>query len=123
LFKKVQPPARILVPLLIGGVALALDMSPAYALSVTVPVGGVDYLVTTFEGSYESNASKFATPANGGLMPWWGDQFLAKQFAASLATIQTTTNPFFGFVFRPSQVQGFLGPLIYLPTILTLIPL
>jgi len=49
--------------------------------AVIVTVGGQQYDVTTFTGSYNSNVSKFATPANGGVMPWWGDSSLATQIA------------------------------------------
>ncbi|MCS5693088.1 hypothetical protein NZK33_14010 [Cyanobium sp. FGCU-6] len=47
-------------------------------------VGGQDYDVTTFSGSYNANLSKFATPANGGVMPWWGNQTLALEFSAAV---------------------------------------
>jgi hypothetical protein len=46
-----------------------------------VNIGGLDYDVTTFTGSYNDNASKFATAANAGVMPWWGNSSLATEFS------------------------------------------
>ena len=60
---------------------LALTAGQAKALTVTVTVGGQNYDVTTFTGSYADNVSKFTTTD----MPWWNlaDNFaLAGQFAS-----------------------------------------
>jgi hypothetical protein len=67
-----------------------------------VTVGGLQYDVTTFTGSYNANSSKFATPANGGVMPWWGSSSAASDFAAAVATGLGAPNssnegPFFGY--------------------------
>jgi len=62
-------------------------------------VGGQDYDVTTFSGSYNGNLSKFATPANGGVMPWWGDQALALQFSAAVNNSFGMINPGAGPLF------------------------
>ena len=51
-----------------------------------VTVGGLLYDVTTFTGSYNSNTSKFQTPANGGVMPWWGSSTLANEFATQVGS-------------------------------------
>ncbi|MBM5818327.1 MAG: hypothetical protein FJ083_17700 [Cyanobacteria bacterium K_Offshore_surface_m2_239] len=60
-------------------------------------VDGQDYDVTTFSGSYNDNSSLFATPANGGVMPWWGNQTLATQFATTIAASLGFPNPQFNF--------------------------
>jgi hypothetical protein len=56
-----------------------------------VTVGGVQYDVTTFTGSYNNfngspngNTSKFETAANGGSMPWWNSQSLAIDFSLAV---------------------------------------
>ncbi|MFM9102813.1 MAG: hypothetical protein ACKOPS_16435, partial [Cyanobium sp.] len=38
----------------------------------------------TFVDSYNSDTSKFNTPSNGGVMPWWGNDALAAQFAIAV---------------------------------------
>ncbi len=64
-------------------------------------VGGVQYDVTTFTGTYSANTSKFALPP-GGVMPWWGNSFLASQFALAVAgnlgfpNDATNVGPYFG---------------------------
>jgi hypothetical protein len=63
----------ILFPFAIAVTALSLDASPASALSVTVRVDGYDYSITTFEGSYSQNSSRFSTAD----MPWYGNASLA----------------------------------------------
>jgi hypothetical protein len=56
--------------------------------------GGVNYDVTTFgPDSYDNNISKFALPANGGVMPWWNDRTLAGDFAVALGTSLGLPNP------------------------------
>jgi len=66
------------------GVALTLGvLTTGQAQAFVVTVGGVQYDVTTFTGSYNDHKSKFAqTP--GGVMPWWGDSSLATQFSNAL---------------------------------------
>jgi len=60
---------------------LALTGGQAKALVVNVNVGGLDYDVTTFTGSYADNVSKFTATD----MPWWGgDDTLAKSFASAV---------------------------------------
>jgi hypothetical protein len=52
-------------------------------------------------GTYNDNISKFATAANGGVMPWWGSNSLATEFASavqySLGSPNNHVSPFFGF--------------------------
>ena len=65
----------------------AISLSPGSAQAYVVTVGGIQYDVTTFTGTYNDNISKFATPANGGVMPWWeggGSGLLAQQFATQV---------------------------------------
>jgi hypothetical protein len=63
---------RIRVALGAAAALAAISLSPGSAQAYVVTVGGVQYDVTTFTGSYDANTSKFETAANGGVMPWWG---------------------------------------------------
>jgi hypothetical protein len=47
----------------------AISLSPGSAQAFVVTVGGTQYDVTTFTGSYNSDTNKFETAANGGVMP------------------------------------------------------
>jgi hypothetical protein len=75
---------------LVTGLALAsIGLTAGEAHAVVVNVGGQDYDVTTFTGTFLDNISKFQTPANGGVMPWWttgpeGTYATAVQFAAAV---------------------------------------
>jgi hypothetical protein len=62
----------------------AISLTPGSAQAFVVTVGGVQYDVTTFTGTYNANASKFATAANGGVMPWYGSASLAQTFASAV---------------------------------------
>ncbi len=78
--------------------ALSLSLSPSPAQAACDPasplntcrvtVGGLQYDVTTFTGSYDNSTSKFATAANGGVMPWWtgGSDATAIAFATAVGT-------------------------------------
>ncbi len=72
---------RLQVALGTAAALAAISLSPGSAQAYVVTVGGVQYDVTTFTGSYDNNTSKFRTPANGGVMPWFGNATLATQFA------------------------------------------
>jgi hypothetical protein len=88
----------------------AISLSPGSAQAFVVTVNSVQYDVTTFTGSYASSTSKFETAANDGVMPWWGDSNLAKQFATAVGSsfgnpnnavgfdCDTTCGPIFGYV-------------------------
>jgi hypothetical protein len=82
----------------------AISLSPGSAQAYVVTVGGVQYDVTTFTGSYNNNTSKFATPANSGVMPWWGNQATATAFATAVGTNLGTPNfsgqegPYFAYM-------------------------
>lgn len=95
-----------------AAVLAALSLSPdaAHAACASgtpagtcrVTVGGLQYDVTTFTGSYNGNTSKFAQPPAPGVMPWWGSQGLASQFAAAVGNSFGTVNftnfgPFFAY--------------------------
>ncbi len=72
-------------------------------------MGGQDWDVTTFTGTYNDNRNKFETLANNGVMPWWGDAPAAEEFAQAVFDALGTPNnitisgvpvvlgPFFGF--------------------------
>jgi hypothetical protein len=85
----------------------ALLANPAQAVSpVVVSVNGSDYEVTYFTGKYDDNSSSFETPANNGLMPWWGNQNLATDFAIAVEfqlgkpnsfVAANNTGPYFAF--------------------------
>jgi hypothetical protein len=80
-------------------VALCLASNPAQAVqAVTVTVNGTAYDVNTFAGTYNANTAKFNTLANNGLMPWWGNEGLAEQFATAVGISLGT------------PVSGSLGP-------------
>ena len=55
-----------------------LSVAPASAFTVTV--GAIDYDVTIFNGSYNSDPALFQVPP-AGKVPWWGDVDLALKFA------------------------------------------
>lgn len=86
-----------------GGVTLmGLTLLSQPAQAVIIKVNSIDYDVQTFTGSYNANTSKFATAANGGSMPWWGDSTLAGQFALAIYNLTPTNgglagNPVYGY--------------------------
>ena len=93
----------------------AIGLSPGSAHAYVVTVNSVQYDVTTFTGTYNANISKFALPTNGGVMPWYGSQSLALQFADAVGN--TFGNPLYyayGYVsdpgsgFDPIRVQTIL---------------
>jgi len=80
---------RIQVALGAAAASAAISLSPGSAQAYVVTVGGVQYDVTTFTGSYNDNISKFATPAQGGVMPWWTrgqDGSVARLFSLAVGT-------------------------------------
>ena len=92
---------------------LALTGGQAKALSVPVTVGGLNYDVTTFTGSYNANVGRFTLTD----MPWWGSGDLANQFAAavgsssSLPSMSSTYGPF--FIFASGTYDGCLSSCEY----------
>jgi hypothetical protein len=91
---------RLQVALGAAAALAAISLSPGSAHAYVVTVGGVQYDVTTFTGSYNDNTSNFALPP-GGVMPWWGNSTLAKSFAqevfGGLATPNGGNGPFFAW--------------------------
>ena len=92
------------------GAVLAIGVLTAgQAQAVRVDVGGQAWNVTTFTGSYNDNMSIFFQPTapEGGAMPWWGDLFLATQFATAVGDSFLTPN------FIPNSPAGDteVGPL------------
>ena len=92
----------------LGAVVAGSVLTAGEAKALVVNVGGLDYDVTTFIGNYNDNVSKFNTPANGGVMPWWGSSADAETFrdvvGASLGTPNNcgwagviNCGPFFGY--------------------------
>jgi hypothetical protein len=75
---------RIRVALGAAAALAAISLSPGSAQAYLVTVNGVQYDVTTFTGSYNANTSKFETAANNGVMPWFGNQTMATQFAKAV---------------------------------------
>ena len=64
------------------GVALAMGvLTTGQAQAFVVNVNGQNWDVTTFDGTYNANTSKFAPAPAPGVMPWWGNESLAEQFA------------------------------------------
>lgn len=54
------------------------------AKAVNLNVGGVDYDVELYIGTYNANPGYFNLPGSGGRMPWWGNQQLAGDLAFAL---------------------------------------
>jgi len=73
--------SRLSTALLTVSATVALPLlAAASASAVTVTVGSIDYDVTVFKGSYNSNSALFQLlPA--GRVPWWGSDTLAINFA------------------------------------------
>ncbi len=74
----------------------AISLTPGSAQAFVVTVGGVQYDVTTFTGTYNANTSKFNLTADGGQMPWWSSS------TSNSAAINFAT-----------AVGNFFGPNIY----------
>jgi len=86
-------------------------LAAGHAQAYVVTVGGVQYDVTTFTGTYSANTSKFETTANGGVMPWWDGSFFSAALANSFATAVGTN---LGYPFRgrdnPPRTCSLLNP-------------
>ena len=81
----------------------SIGLTAGEAHAVVVNVGGQDYDVTTFTGSYDDYASKFATPANGGVMPWWEGNTTntVDPFVTAVGSLLGEPNTIFGDTFGP----------------------
>ena len=72
---------------------VAFSLSPGSAQAACAPgtpagtcrvtLGGLQYDVTTFTGTYNADTSKFAQPPAAGMMPWWGSSSRASQFSTA----------------------------------------
>jgi len=94
----------------------AISLTPGSAQAFVVTVGGVQYDVTTFTGTYNSNSSKFNTAANGGLMPWW-----SSTGSSSAVAFATAVGNFFGpntYYAWNDQGASFITPATRLQVIL-----
>jgi len=86
----------------------AISLSPGSAQAFGVNVGGQDWDVSTFTGTYDAKTSKFALPANGGVMPWWGSNLLFSQFTSSvglnfgLPNFNNNFGPLFAYLLNPN---------------------
>lgn len=70
----------------VGALVAGFVIADSQAQALVVSVGGFDYDVTTFTGSYNDNASKFHIPANGGVMPWWENYNPVNNWSTNLAS-------------------------------------
>jgi hypothetical protein len=102
---------RLSAAFLTVSVTVALPfLAGAPASALTVTVGSTDYDVTIFNGSYSSNSASFQVPP-AGVMPWWGDDLLALDFAAQvygqLGQGPTTGfGPVFAYEDSGTDIQG-----------------
>ena len=100
---------RLASLLLLGTTALPLlTTSPAAAVVVTV--GGTSYDVSVSTTTYNSSSADFQTPSSGGLMPWWGDDMLASDFAKEVYDAlgsgwNNNYGPVFAYEFETIQDQ------------------
>ena len=85
-------------------------LAAGHAQAYVVTVGGVQYDVTTFTGTYNANTSKFETAANGGVMPWWGNQTLANSFATAVGANLGTPNSYSGNTSGPVFSYSIVPP-------------
>ena len=70
-------------------------------------VGGLQYDVTTFTGSYNNSTNKFANLPAPGAMPWWGNAALADQFFRAVGTsLGLGVNRIYGLDAAPAFAYG-----------------
>ena len=70
--------------LLNSGSAKALVTANGSA-TINISVDKKEYKVSPFSGSYEANSAKFNSPDLGGVMPWWGNEALARKVFDAVA--------------------------------------
>ncbi|MFN9619070.1 MAG: hypothetical protein ACK55X_05085 [Synechococcaceae cyanobacterium] len=89
---------------------VALCLAPNSAEAVSVTVNGTTYDVNTFSGPYNANNGWFNTLDNNGLMPWWGNESLAEQFATAVGvSLGTPTYGVYGPEFAHSLSPTLFG--------------
>ncbi len=104
---------RLQVTLGAAAALAAISLSPGSAQAYVVTVGGTQYDVTTFTGTYSDNISKFALPANGGVMPWFeiANETVADQFANAVEAALGAPNysgnygPIFAYYYSPGNPE------------------
>jgi len=84
-----------------GAAVPMVVLGAGQAQALVVNVGGQNWNVTTFTGTYNDNANKFNIPPAPGRMPWWGNDTLANSFATAVGNQfgivnPTAFGPFFG---------------------------
>ena len=95
----------------LGATVAACVLAAGQARAITVSVGGLDYDVTTFTGSYNDNVSKFATSANGGVMPWFGWPLETGNLARSFAVAVGNSFGAMNLTDFPNSLGGYgVGP-------------
>ena len=88
--------SRLSAALLTVSTTFALPLlAAAPASALTVNVGSIDYDVTVFKGSHNSNSALFQLPP-AGKVPWWGSDTLAVNFAQQVND-QLGSGPSFGY--------------------------
>ncbi|MFN5514154.1 MAG: hypothetical protein ACK5CA_05235 [Cyanobacteriota bacterium] len=109
---------NLLTPLVGAASLTALSLAfSAPAEAVLVNVGGTDYDLGTYTGSYNDNIAN-ACPSESCLTttPWWGNNALATQLATALAGVSIpggglpgndggTSGPYFAWGFSSGNVQ------------------
>jgi hypothetical protein len=89
----------------------ALVLSPSAHAFQKVQVGGQNYEVTTFEGSYDDQPGFFAPPPpqGQGRMAWWGNRDLAEEIAFAIGdSLKNTINPDQGVFFAFNADETFV---------------
>ena len=95
----------------VGAAVAGLALSAGQAKALVFNVGGQDYDVTTFTGSYNDNVSKFATSANGGVMPWFGWPLETGNLARSFAVAVGNSFGAMNLTDYPNSLGGYgVGP-------------
>ena len=109
---KARRRSRSLAKLAFGVAFAGVVMTAGQARAVIVTVGGQDWDVTTFTGAYNDNTAKFQTAANGGVMPWWGSESLAGEFATTVSNslgfpnLDGASSSFFGWDVADNSYVG-----------------
>jgi len=87
----------------------AISLSPGSAQAYVVTVGGTQYDVTTFTGTFIANSSKFALPPAPGVMPWFENPTLIDSFATAVGTNLGMNNILAGTTRGPLFAQQTTG--------------
>jgi hypothetical protein len=73
-------------------------------------VGGLQYDVTLYTGSYNAKPIYFQTAANGGVMPWWGSSSTANAFATAVGYGLGNVN---GFNYQEGPFFGYANSIVF----------